>query len=111
MDLPDIKGNSIRFHSDNTLILGSVRFKRDSDLNIILKSFHESFLFLEKSEICLMNHGMLTSTEYPVYITNSVKCVVLLLWNSCEGEVHYFTAPICGNLDMGDEMFEIISQK
>lgn len=54
---------------------------------------------------------MLTSTEYPVYITNSVKCVVLLLWNSCEGEVHYFTAPICGNLDMGDEMFEIISQK
>lgn len=71
MDLPDINANSIRFHSDFAVILGSIRFKRDKDLAIVLKAFHESYLILDKAEICLMNNGMLANTEYPVYITDS----------------------------------------
>lgn len=70
-DLPDIKANSLRFYSEHSLILGSVRFKLDKNLNVVIKAFHEAFLFLDKAEICLLNHGMLAVQEYPVYITNS----------------------------------------
>lgn len=45
---------------------------------------------------------MLANSVYPVYITDSTKCVILFLWNACESEVHYFTSVICGTLDETD---------
>lgn len=42
---------------------------------------------------------MAASAEYPIYLTDTSKCVVVLLWNACEGEVFYFTTVLCNQMD------------
>ncbi|CAK56407.1 unnamed protein product (macronuclear) [Paramecium tetraurelia] len=108
MDLPDVQANSVKFHSDKTVILGVSKFKRDKNQDIVIASFHNDYLFLDKPEICLINQGMSASAEYPIYLTDTAKCVVVLLWNACEGEVFYFTSVICNQMDFMNAQFELL---
>ncbi|KAM3133363.1 hypothetical protein pb186bvf_014524 [Paramecium bursaria] len=101
-DLPEVQANSVRFHSERNIILGSSKFKREQDQAEVFKSFNEDYIILDKAEVCLINQGMLANSVYPVYITDSTKCVILFLWNACDSEVHYFTSVICGTLDETD---------